>query len=263
MTDSQPQAAVKHDFSDMYNQPSPTAYVSAMLALDYREPDFLPSVALELLHFVEAHIPSPASVTVLDVCCGYGMNAAWLKEGVSGGDMFRRIQSGAATIATAETPLSRPVRVIGMDIAENALAYAEGLGLHDGSVSTNLEMTDPTPEERALISETNVILSTGSLSYISAATVNRILEAIPPERALLAAFWPIIGTDTSAIQDAMTAHGLTVSEDPKLHLQRKFANTDEQARYLKRYADMGVDTAGTPLAEGLAVTTLLARRNPR
>lgn len=147
MGDGQAGPALKHDFSNMYDQPTPAAYVSAMLRLSYREPDFLPAAAPLIQSFADDALPPGAPIQFLGLCCGYGMNAAWLREGVHGTDMFKRIDAGAPAEQDRQTPWGRPITVVGADIAGNALRYAERLGLHHASIASNLELAALTPEE--------------------------------------------------------------------------------------------------------------------
>jgi SAM-dependent methyltransferase len=263
MTDAPPKAAAKHDFSNIYDQPTPAAYVAAMLALSYRDPDFITAAAPHIHSFADAALAPGAGIQFLDLCCGYGMNAAWLREGLHGADMFRRIDAGAPVIPDRPTQWGRPLSVVGADIAENALCYAEKLGLHDGSVFSNLEEIDLSPVEAAHVARTDIIISTGSLSYIGPATIRRILEAIPAERPLLALFWPIVGLDISAAQQAMEAAGMTVKQSPNYQLQRQFADDSERDRYRQQYENAGVLVPGTLLESGLCVAPLLAERIPR
>lgn len=255
-------SGLKHDFNDIYDRPRPDAYIDAMLALRYREPDFLAAAAPEIQAFIEG-LPDDGPVRFVDICCGYGLNGAFLRYGAAGTAMLREVVSPRAWALSAATPWGRPIEIIGVDIAGKALAYAEKTGLNDGSIVQNLEAEPITPANAAKISQTDIVVSTGSLSYIGRDTVDRILQAIDPDRPLLTLFWPIIGKDTVAVEVAMKQHGLTVSRSQTPQWQRQFADEAEKSRFLAEYAGQGIATAGTLLEQGVCVAMLTGRRISR
>lgn len=259
--DDEPSAAAahKHDFSIMYDQPTPAMYIEAMLALDYREPDYLTEAEADIADFVARHFHGER-LTVLDLCSGYGLNAVFLRLGLSGKRLLERVAAALPVDSAVPSRWGPPLRIVGADIARNALLYAEAMRLHDSSIASNLEKTPPTAAEADELADVDLITSTGSLSYISERTIERILAAIPPYRPLLALFWPIVGRDTAAVRSALEAHGLTVRLDPTPRWQRQFADAAERERFLQRYADAGVRTAGTLLDQGVCVAALRASR---
>lgn len=252
-------SGLKHDFNDIYNRPSPDAYIDAMLALQYREPDFLAAAAPELQVFIDG-MSGDAPIRFVDICCGYGLNGAYLRYGAAGTRMLHEVVSPRSPNSDAKTPWGRSIEIIGVDIAEAALDYAERAGFNDGSITQNLETEPLTAENAAKLTDTDIIVSTGSLSYIGRNTVGRILQAIDPSRPLLALFWPILGRDTKAVQAALTQHGLQVAYPQTPQWQRQFADDAEKSRFLADYANQGIDTDGTLLEQGVCVSLLMARR---
>ncbi|MGH3148997.1 MAG: hypothetical protein ACRDTR_24715, partial [Rubrobacter sp.] len=84
----------KYGFDDIYDLDDPRGYFGTLRELDYRTPEHGGQVFPVL---VEAQAGAGQAengrVSVLDLCCSYGINAALLKHEVSLDDLYERYGS--------------------------------------------------------------------------------------------------------------------------------------------------------------------------
>src|SRR5213592_4362566 len=72
------------------------------------------------------------------------------------------------------TPIRHRVRtmsLIGVDVSIKALEYARSAGFIDDAVHADLEDQDPTDQERAQLTGTDVVISTGCIGYVTERTI--------------------------------------------------------------------------------------------
>ncbi|MGG2460831.1 hypothetical protein ACO0M4_13605 [Streptomyces sp. RGM 3693] len=245
-------------FDDIYGQPDPRAYFSALGALGYRTPHHAQSVFRRLLPLVGfpevAERPAGQEggppATVLDICCSYGINAALLNHHVTLEELYDRYTSPqVARLTTAELIESdreyyatrrRPdaVPVVGLDIATPAIAYGRAAGLLDAGFAENLEVAPPTTALYRATRGTRLITVTGGASFLSARTFGPLLEG-RLEPPWVAAFVLRTGSYQN-IADGLALWGLTTEKDTsRTYPQRRFTDADEQ-----RYALAAVSAAG-------------------
>ena len=115
-----------------------------------------------------------AGVAVLDVCCSYGINAALLTHELTLAELFEHYTSPVARRLTRADLIEwdkefyaarrRPgaPRVIGLDVAGNALGYARAVGLLDAACAENLEQHPASPALRRAMTEVGLITMTGA-----------------------------------------------------------------------------------------------------
>ncbi|MGK5632967.1 hypothetical protein, partial [Streptomyces sp. URMC 123] len=189
-------------------------------------------------------------MTVLDVCCGYGVNAALLNHDLTLDDLYGHYTSRqAAALTTAElaewdrayyAARRRPdaVRVIGLDIAANAVSYARAVGLLDAAFAENLEVAPPTRALLQAARQTHLVTLTGGASFLSPRTFRSLLNAAGGP-LWIAAF--VLRTGSYApIAEALAPFGLVTETDPgHTFPQRRFTSPHEQ-----RYAVEAVLAAG-------------------
>jgi len=190
----------KATFDHIYDELDPRAYYRTLGALDYEIPQQAYPTFDRLLSGLDS---SP--VTVLDLCCSYGINAALMRCALSIDDLFARYAdssldglSSAELIASdrnfyAERLRPQPVRVLGLDLASNAIGYAREVKLLDDGWAEDLETNDPSPELAAAVGEVDLITITGGVGYITARTFDRLLS-VPGTRPkpLVAASAPVL-----------------------------------------------------------------------
>jgi len=249
----------KIDLNFIYNEPSPIAYYSTLSRLDYR----IPAVAEPLFRTVITALRrsrGKRDVTLLDVGSSYGVNSALLRSRLDLSDLNdaygRRRTAGLdrkGLIARdrrmlAEAREDKALSVVALDTADKAIAYAEAAGYAEAGITTDLESLDPEPTDARLLSEVDLVISTGAIGYVGEATFSRILNCCrqPPWFALFALrMFPF-----DEIAATLKAHG----QQPyrlagRTFQQRRFANEEEEEHVLDRLAALDIDPVGKE-AEG-------------
>ncbi|WP_308434510.1 hypothetical protein [Streptomyces melanogenes] len=237
-------------FDDAYDQPDPRAYFRALRPWGYRTPHHAQSVFRRLLAARTAAGREQGPATVLDLCCSYGVNAALLQHDLTLEELYEHYASaGAAALTTTELEARdrsfyaarrRPdaVRVIGLDMAAHAIAYARSVGLLDEGFAENLEAAPPSRALVRAVRHTRLITVTGGASFLSARTFAPLLASI--EVPVWVAAFVLRTGSYRAIARSLAAYGLVTEKlIAPTFPQRRF--TDERER---RYAVDAVTAAG-------------------
>ena len=243
----------KVSFDHIYNQSDPRAYFRAMAELHYQPPQHGLSVFQKCLDALERD-QRLTHASVLDLCCGYGVNAALLRHDVTLGDLYARY----ASIADDTTPealrqsdrayfaarrrRNLNIRTIGIDTASNAIAYACDVGLLDYGMAVDLETNTPDWSAGPQLDDVALISVTGGVGYIGAATFGNLLRRIRGGRppwvvCLVLRFIPF---DPCA--DVLANYGLVTEKwTQESFPQRRFANLEEQRFVLSELSRLGID----------------------
>ncbi|MFI6586876.1 hypothetical protein [Embleya sp. NPDC050493] len=265
-------------FDDIYDRPDPRAFFRALGAFEYQTPHHAQRIFRRMLAMRtgsggrDGRVAS-APVTVLDICCSYGINAALLNHDVTLAELYDRY--GSAPIAALDTAelieadraffaaRRRPdaVRVVGLDVAANAVSYARAVGLLDEGFAENLESAPPSPALLAAARSTRLITVTGGASFLSPRSFRPFL-ADAPEPAWVAAF--VLRTGSyQAIADGLSAHGLvTEKAAPHTFPQRRFTSEREQRYAVEAVTAAAEDPRGKESA-GYFHTALHLSRPPQ
>lgn len=83
-------------------------------------------------------------------------------------------------------PVDAALEMVGVDPADRAVSYAVDAGLLDAGVATNLENSEPTSQDVAAIENSDLIVSTGCVGYVTEISLERLLEAILDSRPWMA-----------------------------------------------------------------------------
>ena len=247
------QKAGKASFEHIYDLEDPREYFNTLGSMGYAAPRH----GYNLFSALAENLEPIGGLTIVDVCCSYGINGALLKYNVTLEDLYSRYGSEeAARMTSAGLAASdrefygdrrRPdaPRVIGLDVAGNAIAYGVEAGMLDEGVAENLEEHKPSERLRRLISEVDLITVTGGVGYISGKTFERLLESLPegkrPWIAALALRW----VDFGPLAELFARYGY-VTEMLEGHTfeQRRFADAEEQGYVCDELPKMGIDPAG-------------------
>ncbi|MFI6470988.1 hypothetical protein ACIBL5_12145 [Streptomyces sp. NPDC050516] len=237
-------------FNDLYDQPDPRAYFRVLGPLEYRTPGHAQHIFRRLRSALDAAAPADGPpLTVLDLCCSYGINAALLNHDVTLGDLYERYTSHeAASMSTAQLAewdrefyaarrRRDPVRVVGLDIAPHAVAYGRAVGLLADGFAENLEDAPPSPALRRAVREARLITVTGGTSFLSPRTFRPLLSAA--RGPVWVASFVLRTTAYTEISGCLAAFGLATERAAPTFPQRRF--TDERER---RYAIDTVTAAG-------------------
>lgn len=238
-------------FDDIYDQPDPRAYFRALGPLEYQAPHHGQSVFRRAVAaLTRTARPAKRPVTVLDICCSYGINAALLNHEVTLEDLYAHYTSPQATALTTAELIEwdrryyaarrrhDAARVIGLDPATNAISYACEVGLLERGFAENLETAPPSPSLLRAARHARLITITGGAIFLSPRTFQTILTCAQ-DPVWVAAF-VLRTTSYKSIAACLASNGL-VTEKATTHTfrQRRFTDADEQ-----RYAVQAVTAAG-------------------
>ncbi len=248
----------KISFDDIYNLPDPREYYVRLGAYDYQTPQNGVPLFAAVIDALRAR-RGLTKVRILDLCCGYGVNAALLKHGLGFAALRARYAEMAALSPEAviardrEMIAARPGRpdlwIAGLDIAPNAIRYGVETGLLDAGVVANLERGPPDAALDEIMAATDLVMVTGAMAYLTRATFTACLahgRATPR---------PWVGVvchrvvDFSPIAEALSAFGM-VTEQPLdwTFPHRRFAGAEEQEGALAALSRLGRSPHGREAA---------------
>jgi len=230
-------ATGKTDFNDLYDRPAPIDYYLTLSPFSYVLADGAADVCRSVYQVLMAR-RGLSAVSVLDLGCSYGVNAAMQKFGVSSSLLQSRYASLRAQgvdedeVAAADrifyTGRSSDERLTfrGFDPAAAAVDYSVNAGLQAYASSTDLEALEPTREDAGAIAAADAVICTGTIGYIGSPTFERVLEhAVKRPWFVLFVVSLFSGEDVAA---TLAGHGyVTESFDDLLIPQRMFASEAE------------------------------------
>jgi hypothetical protein len=242
----------KADFGTIYDRPDPRAYYATLAPLDYGIPQHGCDVAARLLEVLEER--GRADPTVLDVCCSYGVLAMLLKTDLDLGkltDHYTSTDHATLTVeelqdvdrAVLETHRHpRAPRVVGLDVAANAVGYAVSTGALEEGATANLERDAPSDALAASLRDVDLVTTTGGVGYVTEATYDALADLVP-DSAWFATFC-LRTYDFTPVADAFARHGLRTETAPRTVRQRSFTDAAEQRWAVTEARALGFDTTG-------------------
>lgn len=263
---------IKASFDEIYLQPDPREYYRVLYGLDYIIPNLAKGVFRSLVAALERE--RGRRITVLDIGCSYGINAALLRlpldierlaqryrdlaaGGIDTRQILRLDQSYFASWPRAD------MRIIGLDASEPAISYARAAGLIDDGVAANLEAPegDDVPDGlRRMLRDVDLVISTGCVGYIGARTFSRVLAACartPWVASFVLRMYPY-----SAIATALQEAGLVTEKlEGATFVQRRFHSAEECAGVLEALERLGISIDGKE-SDGLLHAELFLSRPP-
>jgi hypothetical protein len=260
-TDYEKENEIKTCFDDVYTAPTPHAYIQMMARHGYEIGEQARPycvAAAELLH-EQNGVSDP--VSMLDIGCSYGTGSAFVKYGCSFDEMVAFFSTRApedfheaceAVDAWLNvTPDPNNVRCVGLDSSAPAIHFAKEAGMIDYGIARNFEDPDvtPTEEECSWLRKCNLLISTGSIGYITDRTMNEVLKHAGKNHE--DEFGPVAVTtilrmfESESIRDSFEKHGFRYEKVPGIMLsQRRFTDEDEQQGVLDILRDKNIDTKG-------------------
>ncbi len=240
----------------IYNEPDPRAYYSTLRQLDYVIPDEAAPVFRELVAARQQMRGSP-ELSLLDLGCSYGVNAAILKHGVALDTLYRRyddaqlreVDPGTLAAIDHEFYAARVadphLEIKGLDVAERAVGYAVAASILDDGLARDLESGPLPPRDGEAIAGAAMVISTGCIGYVTERTLQRLIELGeagegPPWMAhfVLRMFPP------EPFDAMFEAHGYVTETLPVTFRQRRFASAEEREHVLDNLSALGLDPAG-------------------
>lgn len=258
----------KASFDEIYDGPTPAAYFSVLRPLQYLLPGHAQPMVLRCIQALRRR-RELESVTVLDLCAGYGINAALIKCSMTMQDLYARFATHDARTAGAKRipadakwfqrhrRAAARDRIVAQDVSRNALSYSEAVGLADETVAVNLEDHDPTPEQAKLLRDADLVLVTGGLSYIGARTFSRVLRAT--RRAPWLLYYPLRHTDVSEVDETLEDMGYSVETSRRLIAQRRYRSAEERKSIRERTLAQAAPGEPSPSPTHLEALVKLAR----
>ncbi len=189
---------MREEYEQIYQQPDPRAYFRIHHGLDYR----LPELASPLFRSVAEAVRQSRGVrpNILDVGCGFGINAALLRFPLDMNRLAHRARDldtgdlGARSVVEldrnyfASWPEQFDCGYVGFDVSHPTVTYAKAAGLIDDGFSRDLETEDLDPAERDMIAGCDLFLSTGCAGYLTSASFERLFDAVSGPRPWFAVF---------------------------------------------------------------------------
>jgi hypothetical protein len=260
----------KMDFSDLYNSRDPRNYFKYLGQLDYIIPHLAQPIFGQLIRARQELQDEP--VTVLDLGCSYAINGALMKYALDYEALRQRYTAPSLQTLSSEElldldrhfyrawPRHNDVRVIGLDISENAIRYGEKCGLLDRGLAIDLESRDMTADEAADFADVDIIVSTGCVGYVTSKTFSRVLKASRRGRTPWVASFVLRMFPFNDIEATLAAHGLTTEPyEGATFVQRRFANREEMEAAIRAVEARGLDSDGCE-TEGLYHANLFISR---
>jgi hypothetical protein len=253
----------KASFEHIYNLGDPREYFETLGRLDYRAPQNGYLVFYPLIQAKKRILGHGSEeITVVDLCCSYGINAALLKYDVTLDDLYERyrseelasLSSEELVAADAEFYRSRkreaPPRVVGIDVAENAIRYALRAGLLDEGFTENLEEDEPSDALRKAVAAADLLTVTGGVGYVWESTFDRLLGCMTEKGSVpWVATFPTRMMDYRPIAKVLSKYGLVTEKLPDYtFVQRHFASIEEQEYVLGELSSLGIDPEGKEAA---------------
>ncbi|MGE0340166.1 MAG: class I SAM-dependent methyltransferase [Xanthobacteraceae bacterium] len=245
----------KANFDDIYTSPDPRRYFSVLGQLDYIIPHLAQPVFDQLIQARAEQQDEP--VTVLDLGCSYGVNGALAKYAVSFDAIRERYTSPHLQRLNREQliehdrafyrawPENPGVRVTGLDVSENAVAYAQESGAIDLGYALDLEKHDPSPEQAAELAKADIIVSTGCVGYVTSKTFERLAKIARKGRPAWVVSFVLRMFPYRAIAQTLEDQGLVTERfEAATFVQRRFATLDEMDSTVRAVESMGLDPYG-------------------
>ena len=259
----------KLNFDDIYTKDDPRDYFRVLGGLDYVIPDVARPIFRQLIEARRAELGRP--VTVLDIGCSYGINAALMCYPVTFETLYDRyLARGMQELPASEIveldrhffaswPKREDVRVIGMDISGPAIEYAVACDLLDFGIVGDFENGKPTREQCAALKSVDIIVSTGCVGYVTERTFEKLavcMEGVTPWVAsFVLRMFPY-----EDIERTLAAQGLSTERfEGTTFVQRRFGDRDEQRGVMEKLKAKGISPSGKE-ADGHYHTELFVSR---
>jgi SAM-dependent methyltransferase len=259
----------KANFDDIYNALDPREYYRVLIGLDYIIPDLAKPIFRSLVEHAHAARKKPPKM--VDLGCSYGINTALIRFPLD-------LQQLALRYATPEIqaldpgslkrldrlyfrgwPPRTPSVAIGIDISRPAIDYARGVGAIDFGIARNLETEPLAHNEARVLTDVDLIFSTGCVGYVTEKTFGQLMKSATGETPWVASF-VLRMFDYEPISAALDKYGLVTEKlEGVTFVQRRFRDAEEVSATLDALARRGIDPAGKE-SEGLLHAELYVSR---
>jgi SAM-dependent methyltransferase len=260
----------KANMDDVYDQPDPRAYFRELRKLGYAIPGAAKPIFQKLISHLRARRDN--AVSILDLGCSYGVNAALLKHDLSMPELYEHWGQKALVDATPGEVVARDrdffssldeqedISVIGLDQAESAVAFAEEAGLLDEGLAVNLEigpLPDMATKELASI---DLVTSTGCVGYVTEKSFETLLPTVTQGRSPWMGNFVLRMFPFDSIEETLNDWGyVTEKLKGRTFVQRDFASAEEQEQVSEQLREQGIDPTGKETEGKLLAEFYLSR----
>ncbi len=242
---------LKTNFDSLYTADTPVPYMMGMREVGYE----IPQNALGVLRVLLRHLERARhrTLTVLDIGCSYGVNAALLKYRTSLSDLYGHYSRVQNLSDRRERLLKQDidyysnlepnfdVRIIGLDSSASAVEYGQQTGLLDEGIVANLEDDDHPPQA---IHDVDLVVSTGAIGYVGARSLDRLLAAISRPANPWLALFVLRAIDYSPFASVLKRHEFETRVSGSSFVQRRICSDDELRGTMDHVARRGLNVAG-------------------
>lgn len=241
-------------FDDYYNQPDPRGYYTELHEFDYRIAGEAQPVFRQTLKALR-RTRNISDVKAVDLGCSYGINAALLKHDIDLEDLNAHYADPGVAELSREELLARDaafyrehhtdqdLEIVGIDPAANAVRYGVDAGLLDVGVVKNLEEEPFSEQEKEILDDTDIVMSTGCIGYVTETSIEKILNTTSDDRPWMAhsvlRMFPFESYETM-----LSERGYVTEQLKGTLLQRQFATEEEKANVLANLEELGLDPTG-------------------
>jgi SAM-dependent methyltransferase len=260
---------VKANFDQIYVRPDPREYFRVLHGLDYIIPDLARPIFRQITDTLTELRGRP--LRILDIGCSYGINAALLRFPMSMDRLAQRYADLQAFGLTHEDvveldrqyyrswPRTTNAKLIGLDAAAPAVTYATRSGILDHGFAEDLEHNDPSPAFADLLASVDLVISTGCVGYVTAATFKRVLASMHVKKPWFVSFVLRLYPFDEIAGVLKTRQLVTEKLESVTFVQRRFHSEQEYSQTLEALQQVGVDPQGKE-AEGLLHAELFLSR---
>lgn len=262
--------AIKADFNHIYRRKDPRAYYEVLGGLDYVIPDVARPVFIQLAQQCAAGRHRP--ITILDVGCSYGINAAQVRHGLSIKQLRDRYLSPQMHTLPPERvadfdlkyfaswPAREDVRFVGLDTSAEAINYGRRTGLLADGAAVDLETQALDQRTARVLAQADLVISTGCVGYVTQTTFAKILAASAGAKKPWIVSFVLRMFDYAPIAQMLLEHGLVTEKFAgATFVQRRFRDAMESEHTLAALRGRGADPTGKE-SEGLLHAELFVSR---
>ena len=260
----------KANMDHIYDQPDPRAYFRELRKLGYAIPGLAKPIFQKLISHLQRRTND--TVRVLDVGCSYGINAALLKHDLSMPELYEHWGDRALLEATSEEVVAHDrrffgnldepadIEVVGLDLAESAITFAEEAGLLDKGHVINLETERLSASAKDDLESVDLVMSTGCVGYVTERSFDRLLPAVTKGQAPWMGNFVLRLFPFDAIEETLSGWGyVTEKLEGQTFVQRHFSSPDEQEQVLDQLCERGIDPTGQETEGNLLAEFYLSR----
>ncbi|NND86073.1 MAG: hypothetical protein HKM23_01835 [Nitrosopumilus sp.] len=244
--------AVKRDFTNIYTQKLPNAYLKEMKRLDYRIPNETKPLYLSIAKQLYKKLSK--KINIIDIGSSYGINSALMKYDLKMSDLDNFFLEQEPSIKQSrqffeDLSGDDTLDFYQIDISEPALKFSENTGLCNKGICVNLESGSLSIKE---IPRSDMIIATGCIGYIGYRAFSNLFELIkkqqsePDSETLkqpVFAFSVLRIFDMDKIERTFDHYGYSlVKNDLKPIRQRRFSDLEEKQKTISLLHDKGIDT---------------------